>query len=126
MMMIVVVLITNDNNGDVMIASIGGDIDDEYSQKNSITNANLKDVILASIYLQIHFHSGSLFSNIKNTVCSNPGILFAANQARQLAWSNTLIEDLSELAYRTLFYQDQARQGNPTSHYQMSYLVLGL
>ena len=85
MMMIVVVLITNDNNGDVMIASIGGNIDDEDHQKNSITNANLKDVILTSIYLQIHFHSGSLFSNIKNTVCSNPGIRSAANQAKQPA-----------------------------------------
>ena len=40
------------------------------------------------------------------------------------AWSNTLIQDLSELASRTLIYQDQARQGN-SSHYQKSYLDFG-
>ena len=67
----------------VMIALTSGDIYVEDHQGNSIVNANLKDVILTSIYFpQIHFHSGSLFSNIKNTVCSNPGILSAANQAR--------------------------------------------
>ena len=99
MMMMMVVLITNDNNGDVMIASIGGNIDDEDHQKNSITNANLKDVILTSIYFpQIYFHSGSLLSSMRNTVCGNPGILSAASQARQSAWSNTLIRDLSDFA----------------------------
>ena len=87
MMMMMVVLITNDNNGNVMIAFIGGDIDGEDHQENSNTNANLKDVvnILSIWFPQIHFHSGSLFPNIKNAVCSNPGILFAANQARQPA-----------------------------------------
>ena len=85
-----------------------GDIFVADHQESSITNANFKYVILTSIYLpQIHFHSQSLFSSIKDTDCRNPGILFAANQARQLAWSTTLNEDLSELAYRTLFYQDQ-------------------
>jgi len=43
--MMMVVLITNDNNGNVVIAFIYGDIDGEDHQENSNTNANLKDVV---------------------------------------------------------------------------------